>query len=192
VTPADVFKRRDGRFIRSWLLVAVASFRPDPNFVFEVVLTLQSLLLRALPLPSAGRVLADSEWCSLARIAEVLIPDSCEVSPDDIADNVEAFLQRGRSRRAWRVRVLLHLVEWAPVTLGRQPLSRLSVSERRRLVEERYVDGHGLWGLCAKVRYLVLMGAYGDRRLHASTSYVPVSKRRRFSQESNGAGAAAS
>lgn len=143
-------------------------------------------------MPSAGQILADSEWRSLARIAEVLIPDSCEVSPEDIADNVEAFLRRGRSKRAWRVRVLLHLVEWAPVTIGLQPLSRLSPSERRRLVEERYVDGRGLWGLCAKVRYLVLLGAYGDRRLHASTSYIPVSRRRRFFQESNGAGAAAS
>jgi len=24
------------------------------------------------------------------------------------------------------------------------------------------VGAHGLWGICAKVRYLVLMGAYGD------------------------------
>jgi hypothetical protein len=156
-------------------------------------LTLQSLLLRVLPLPSPGRALADAEWRSLVRIAEALVPDAGEVPPEEIADNVEAFLLRGRSRRAWRVRALLQLVEWSPVTLGRKPLSQLTLSERRRLVEERYMDGQGLWGLCAKVRYLVLMGTYGDRRLHAPTSYVPVSKRRRFSRTLlNGTGAVSS
>lgn len=153
-------------------------------------MTLQSLLLRVLPLPPPGKVLADAEWRSLVRIAEVLVPDVREVPPEDIADNVEAFLLRGRSKRAWRVRALMHVVEWSPLTLGLKPLSQLSLSERRRLVEERYVDGRGLWGICAKVRYLVLMGAYGDRRLHAPTSYVPVSRRRRFMRTAqNGAGA---
>ena len=63
------------------------------------------------------------------------------------------------------------LVEWSPLTVGRRPLSRMSLRERRRLVEERYVDGRGLWAICSKARYLVLVGVYGDGRLHASTSY---------------------
>ena len=145
-------------------------------------MTLQSLLLRLLPLPPAGKILAETEWRTLARLAEALVPDALEMPSDDIADNVEGFLIRGRSRRAWRVRALMHLVEWSPLTLGRGPLSQMTLSERRRLVEERYVDGRGLWGVCAKARFLVLMGAYGDRRLHAPTSYVPVSRRQRFVQ----------
>jgi hypothetical protein len=154
--------------------------------------TVQSLLLRVLPLPPAGKVLAETEWRTLARIAEVLVPDSQEVSPEDIADNVEGFLIRGRSKRAWRVRALLQIVEWSPVTIGRRPLSRMTLEERHRLVEERYVDGHGLWGICAKIRYLVLMGTYGDERLHAPTSYVPVSGRRRFSNTATNGRAVAS
>ncbi len=145
-------------------------------------MTLQSLLLRVLPLPGPGRVFADSEWRTFVRMAEVLVPDVHEVSPEDIADNVEKFLLRGRSRRAWRVRALAHLVEWSPVATGQKPLSRMTVSERRRFVEDHYPDGHHVWGICAKIRYLVLLGAYGDGRLHAATSYVPVSSRRRFSQ----------
>lgn len=120
-------------------------------------------------------------------MAEVLVPDVREVSPEDIADNVEKFLLRGRSRRAWRVRALAHLVEWSPVAVGQKPLSRMTLAERRRFVDEHYPDGHHVWGICAKIRYLVLLGAYGDGRLHAPTSYVPVSRRRRFSQpELNG------
>jgi hypothetical protein len=154
---------------------------------------LQSLLLRLLPFPKPGRVFAETEWRTLARLAEALLPDGTrEVPPEDIADNVEKFLIYGRSRRAWRVRALMHVVEWSPLTLGRRPLSQMSLRERRRLVQERYVEGRGIWGICAKARYLVLMGAYGDARLHATMSYVPVSQRGRFAQvRPNGARAVA-
>lgn len=144
---------------------------------------LQSILLRTLPLPPAGRALAESEYRTLVAIAEALIPDpDLQVPPEQVASNVEAFLLRGRSRRAWRIRALLHLIEWLPVVVHGTPLTRLSLEQRRRLVEQRYVDGRGLWGICAKVRYLVLLGAYGDSRMHGVTDYVPVSKRRRFQQ----------
>jgi hypothetical protein len=155
--------------------------------------TLQSLLLRLLPLPPPGRLLAESEWRTFVHLAEVLVPDTTEISSEDIADNIEKFLVRGRSRRAWRIRALMQVVEWSPLTVGQRPLSRMTVRERRRLVEERYVDGRGLWAICAKARYLVLLGAYGDGRLHAATSYVPVSRRRRFAAAVlNGGGAVAS
>jgi hypothetical protein len=149
---------------------------------------LQSILLRALPLPPAGRALAESEYRTLVAITEVLLPGPTrEVPPDEVADNVEAFLIRGRSRRAWRIRALLHLIEWLPVVVHARPFSHLTLDERRALVEKRYVDGSGLWGICAKVRYLVLLGAYGDPRMHVATGFVPVSKRHRFQQtERNG------
>jgi hypothetical protein len=159
---------------------------------FELAVNLQSLLLRVLPLPAPGRAFAETEWRTLACLAEALVPETVEMPSEDIADNVEKFLIRGRSRRAWRVRALMHLVEWSPLTVGRKPLSQMSLGERRDLVEERYIEGRGLWGICAKARYLVVMGAYGDRRLHAPTSYVPVSSRRRFARNAlNGEGVVA-
>jgi hypothetical protein len=145
-------------------------------------LILQSLLLRALPLPSPGRLFAEAEWRTAACLAEALVPGTGELTCEEIADNIEAFLIRGRSRRAWRVRALMLVVEWSPLTVGRKPLSRMDLRERRRLVEERYLDPRGLWALCAKARYLVLLGAYGDGRLHDATSYVPVSRRRRLAK----------
>jgi hypothetical protein len=149
--------------------------------------TLQSVLLRALPLPPPGRALAEREWRTLVAIADVLFPGPHrELSPEDIADNVERFLICGRSRRAWRIRALLQLVEWVPVAEFGKPLTKMTFAERRRVVEERYIDGRALWAICAKIRYLVLMGAYGDARMHAPTSYVPVSKRRRFLRPDRG------
>jgi hypothetical protein len=148
---------------------------------------LQSILLRALPLPPPGRALAESEYRTLVAITEVLFPTPArEIPPEEVADNVEAFLIRGRSRRAWRIRPLLHLIEWLPVVVHGKPLTHLTLDERRKLVETRYVDGAGLWAICAKVRYLVLLGAYGDPRMHVATDFVPVSKRRRFQTERNG------
>ena len=145
-------------------------------------MTLQSLLLRALPLPAPGRVFAEAEWRTFVRMAEVLVPDVAEVSPEEVADNVERFLFIGRSKRAWRVRALAHLVEWSPVTVGARPLSQMTIPERRRFVEDHYIDGGGIWAICAKIRYLVLMGTYGDARMHTRTSYVPASRRRRLAQ----------
>jgi hypothetical protein len=155
--------------------------------------TLQSVLLRVLPLAPPGRALAESEWRTLVHVADVLLAGVDEIQPQDVADNVESFLIRGRSKRAWRIRALLQLVEWLPMVEFGKPLSTMTVAQRRRLIEEQYFDGRGLWGICAKVRYLVLLGAYGDGRLHAATSYVPVSKRRRFLHaERNGGSAVAS
>ena len=36
------------------------------------------------------------------------------------------------------------------------------------------------WGLCAKVKLLVLAGAYGDARAHAYLGVLPVPQRPRF------------
>ncbi len=132
--------------------------------------------------------MAECEWRTLVAIAEVLYPGpQREVSPAEIADNVDRFLVRGHSKRAWRIRALLQLVEWVPVAALGKPLSKLALPERRRMVLDHYVEGRGLWQVCAKIRYLVLLGAYGDARMHAPTSYVPVPKRRRFlATERNG------
>lgn len=154
-------------------------------------MTLQSLLLRVLPLPMPGKVFAETEWRTLVHLAGTLVPDSIGMPPEDIADNVENFLIRGRSRRAWRIRALMHLVEWSPLVVGRLPLSQMGAGERRRFVGERYLEGRGIWRICAKARYLVLLGTYGDRRLHTPTSYVPVSSRHRFTRTLNGKGSVA-
>jgi hypothetical protein len=48
------------------------------------------------------------------------------------------------------------------------------------LIEERYVGGAYAYRLCAKIRYLVLMGAYGDPQAARATGFVPFEERRRF------------
>ena len=140
-----------------------------------------ALAYRLLPRVEPGRALAHSEWLVLATVAEALLQGGPLVTPPEVvADNVERFLIEGRSRRAWRCRVLLHLIEWSPWPTRGRRFSELTPSERRRLVEERYVGGGHLYRLCAKVRYLVLMGAYGDEQAARATGYVPLEERARF------------
>lgn len=147
------------------------------------VLTLDELAYRVLPQVAPGRAFADSEWRTLCRAAETILEDlPFAMEPGRVADNVERFLCEGRSRRAWRCRVLLTILEGMPLLTHARPFSSLAVSERRRWFETRVVDGSGLWGLCGKVRYLVLMGAYGDESVPSSLGVRMPGERRPISR----------
>ena len=89
----------------------------------------------------------------------------------------------GRSRRAWRVRILLHTIELSSLRRFGRRFSRLEIEERRTLIVEEWIPGRGLGRLCAKVKNLVVLGAYGDPRAAARTGYVPVHRRERFLAE---------
>jgi hypothetical protein len=144
-------------------------------------LTLEDTAHLLLPRPGTGRVLAHGEWLTLVHVAEVLMAGAPhDVSAEKTADNIEEFLRLGRSRRAWRVRVLLNLIQISSLATHGRRFSELSQGERRELIETKWIGGHGLWRICAKVKNLVVLGAYGDRRAEKQTGYVPVPLRPRF------------
>ena len=98
-----------------------------------------SLMLPRLPL---GGALAPSERRTLVKAAEVLMKGGPHgLSAEDIATNVERFLVVGQSRRAWRVRVLLQLIEVSSLPRFRRPFSKLTVGERRALIVEESIGG---------------------------------------------------
>lgn len=145
--------------------------------------TLDELAYRVLPQVAPGRAIADREWRTLRSVAEAILIDlPFEMEAMRVADNVERFLCEGRSKRAWRCRVLLTLLELMPLASHGKPFSSLDVRARRRLFEDRIVDGEGLWGLCAKVRYLVLMGAYGDESVPSRLGVRTYTERRPLSR----------
>jgi hypothetical protein len=142
--------------------------------------TLEHVARLALPRLKPGRVLADPERETLIRMAEVLL-EGCPVgiSMAQVADNFERFLVLGRSKRAWRCRLLLTLVEYAPMAAYGRPLRLLSKEDRRRFVADKLMKGGPLWSLCAKVRYFALLGAYGDQAGSAATGFIEFPKRKR-------------
>src|SRR5205823_125813 len=100
-----------------------------------------------------GRALADPEKRTLRAMAEVCLEGSpTPLSTDEVAENFERFLIQGQSKRAWRCRLLLTLVEYAPVAVYGKPASSLSLDERRRYVREKLMRGGFPWATCAKVR----------------------------------------
>lgn len=142
--------------------------------------TLKDVALRILPSVPTGRALAHREWLTLVSAAEVLLQGAPSgVSPERASDNVERFLVAGRSRRAWRVRVLLHLIELLPIAFYGTRFSAMSTERRRALIETRWIAGRHLWRICGKVRDLIVLGVYADG-CAAVTGYVPVPLRARF------------
>jgi hypothetical protein len=148
-------------------------------------LTLATVAQLVLPRATHGHALSPSERRTLVRVADVLMKGGPHgVAPEDIAKNVERFLVLGRSRRAWRVRILLRAIELSSIPRFGRRFSELSVDERRALIVETWIPGRGLGRIFAKVKNLVVLGAYADARAEARTGYVPVHRRKRFLAES--------
>jgi hypothetical protein len=145
-------------------------------------MTLEDVAYKLLPRVAPGRALAHGEWLTLVNVAEVLLEGAPhKTSPERVADNIERFLVAGRSRRAWRVRLLLQIIEWSPLAAGRARFSALRPPARRTFIEDKWIADHRhVWRVCAKVRDLVVLGIYGDSRAGVQTGYVPVPLRPRF------------
>jgi hypothetical protein len=145
--------------------------------VMSFDMTLETIAMLLLPRARAGALFADSERRTLAAAAEVLLADAgFPWSPDDLARNIERFING--SRRGWRVRVLLGFVEHAPRALGLPRFSRASREERARMLRE---GPHArVASLFRRVRPLVLLGAYATRGARRRVGWVEVRDRARF------------
>ncbi len=145
-------------------------------------ITLQTLAEWLLPRPRPGELLATRERRTLAAAADVLLEGiEFEIGSDELTRNVERFLGARSSRRAWRVRVLLTVVEFAPpVLLRRRSFSRMSREERVELIRDKFVGGAHIWALCGRIRPLVYLGAYASPTAGRHVGWVPVPERARF------------
>lgn len=144
-------------------------------------LTLQTFVRGILPRVEEGRALARSELRTLRAVAEVLAEGSpVDIDAERIADNVDAFLYRGQSRRAWRVRALMLLLEFIPIPYTGRRMSRLPLPRRRTLLRTKLNDAQRLWWVAAKIRYLVFIGIYGSEAALEATDYEAPKDRARY------------
>jgi hypothetical protein len=148
--------------------------------------TLEEMARLALPKLPPGRALADVEKETLRAMAEVLLDDCpVDVPLTEMVDRFERFLVQGQSKRGWRCRMLLTLVEYAPIAAYGRPVRMMSVEQRRRYVREKLMRGGFPWSTCAKVRYLAYAGAYSVPAADAATGFVPFAQRPRASAGAN-------
>ena len=144
-------------------------------------LHVEQLVHRLLPSVGPGRALSDAEWRTLAKAAETLLEDAPVNFPGaQVADNAELFFAVGKSRRMWRIRLLLVLVELLPLSTHGRRFSELGARERREVAARHLSSDRFPWRVAGKVRFLVYLGAYGDPAAAAPTGFVPVGQRDRF------------
>jgi hypothetical protein len=79
-----------------------------------------------------------------------------------VARRIDSYLATVVSRRAWRLRLLVVLLEIAPLLRGRAPFGWMSDAGRRRFVDRHLRVHRGLFGLLAKGKQLVRMAYYSD------------------------------
>lgn len=134
-----------------------------------------------LPPLGIDRALSDRERRTLECVVEVFLQGApVRLDRERAAENIERFLVSGRSRRAWRVRVLLTAIEISTLPTHRARFSELSLGKRTQVVRDRWEGGHHIYRVLGKVRNLAMLGIYGDARAAAATGYVPVPLRPRF------------
>jgi hypothetical protein len=142
--------------------------------------TLEDVARVVLPQLPPGRALADVEKRTLRDMAGVLLEGSpVDTSLDDVVEGFERFLLKSKSKRGWRCRALLTLVEYAPIAAYGKPLRLMSLEERRSYVRDKLKAGGFPWSMCAKVRYLVYACAYATPAAERATGFVPFERRRR-------------
>ena len=141
----------------------------------------EEIAYRVLPRVRPGHALAPNERRVLGCSAEILLSESkLDVKPLEVVENIERFIIQGQSKRAWRIRVLLNVIELLGIGEAGRPFSLLSRRDQERIFKEKVIPEKGPWAVAVGVRPLVLTGAYGDPRALEACEIIPVMKRGRF------------
>lgn len=134
-------------------------------------------------------ILTTREQRTVRAFAEVFIEGSEEsIGPKEITRNVDTYLAGVRSSRTSSLRLILFLIEYVLPRLWwpfRPSFSRLSVSERKQLIQERLQNPRvpRLFRDLARVKSLFIIGYYGDARVYNSINFIPVRERMQFQPE---------
>jgi choline dehydrogenase-like flavoprotein len=138
------------------------------------------------------RYLSVGQFRTLAALAEaVLGRDALTLSPERVAMNVEAYLQRFDARRKWIVRLALTGINLYPLVTLHPPFNLMGPDERRPYLEKRFrgdvarrrIGSLRRWlvqGMIRIAQQMVYLGYYGDEATWDEVGYVPFSARPGF------------
>jgi hypothetical protein len=94
-----------------------------------------------------------------------------------VARRLDEYIAATRSPRIWRLKLMLLLLELAPLMRLSRPFSMLSPAARRRFVDRNFVARHGLMRVIAMGRQLIRLGYYSCHAPQERMGFVPVSGR---------------
>ncbi len=164
-------------FARSWLASNV------------IIVPLLSLLyLNAQRARHHLKYLTSFEWGTVKALAEVLIKsDDRKMTPEEIAEKVDAYLYRFKAKGKSKVRVALWILTVYPIlTRGvpfgaMEPDARLAFVKKRFMTEGAWVIGRAyrrfLQVIIGAAAQLVYLAYYGDKRTFESVGYRPFTQR---------------
>jgi choline dehydrogenase-like flavoprotein len=133
--------------------------------------------------------LSVGQFRTLGALAEaVLGREAATLTPERVAMNVEAYLQRFDARRKWIVRLALTGINIYPLATLHQPFNLMGGDERRGFLEKRFrgdvarrrIGSFRRWlvqGMIRIAQQMVYLGYYGDPATWEEVGYVPFSKR---------------
>lgn len=116
---------------------------------------------------------------TLVAYAEATLPVPPAGGWEVVARNVDRYLAQVRSPRHWRIFAVLTLLEFAPLLRAGLPLSRQTVTRRRRFLELHMATTSGLLAIPALARQLVRMGYYTDAGIAQGLGFRTMQQRRR-------------
>lgn len=132
-------------------------------------------------------------YATLKAAAEVLVTqDDEEVTPEEVARNVDRYMDAFLARRKWIVQVALVGLYAYPLLFFKAPFPRQPREERLRFVQERFQRDVALrrvllprnlvQGMIRITLQMAYLGYYSDKRTFKRTGYVPFSERPEFAE----------
>ncbi len=131
--------------------------------------------------------LTPMEFRSLTALADALIYGKDEkVQPEEIARNVDKYLNSFKARQKWIFKLDLIGMQIYPLLNLRPPLSYQSSEKRKKFLEKKFYKDVSIvpafWRTIVKVmirvaKQMSYLGYYNDERVAESIGYIPFSKR---------------
>ena len=135
------------------------------------------------------KYLSPMQFRSLTAIAEVVIAGEGEVlSPEQVARNVDTYLDSFRGKTKWQMKLVLSGMQIYPLLSLKPPLSYINASDRLAFIRKRFYQDVTLrlippaWRMITQVmirisKQLSYLGYYNDPDTFASVGYTRFSER---------------
>jgi hypothetical protein len=108
----------------------------------------------------------------------VIRADLDETQAEQVARNLDRYIASTPGPRIWRLKLMLVLMEYAPLLRLRLPFRWLSPVAREQFLDRHMAHASGLLRVIAMGRQLVRLGYYASPAPQTSMGFMPVGKRR--------------
>jgi len=126
-------------------------------------------------------------WPFMARTARLyaraMIPaDAPGGDWENVPRNLDKYIADARSPRVWRIKLVLTVMEIAPILRLRPLFSMMSDAGRRKFVDRYLTAAGGIMRVPAIGRQLVRLGYYATPETHDQIDFIPMPKRAKWRQ----------